>query len=223
MNKLVVQHPSLTYPSDVSERPLDEEMISLNAERSPTGRLIVLIPAEADYPLVTKRLWKLAAETGMQIQMIGLCKDLVQEPSLRRGLVIMSALIEDGRVHAQAKVEIGTSWAEAVKHNLQAGDMVVCFAEQRAGLLHRPLGQLLQAHLKAPVYVISGLAPRVASRSHWLSQILAWGGSLGIIAGSSVLQFQITSLPQGWAQSTVMILSFLAEIGLIWGWNSLFG
>jgi hypothetical protein len=217
----------LTYPSDRQSDfpalPFDEQMISLHSEIEPTGRLVVLIPAEADYPLVTKRIWKLAMETGMQIQMIGLCKDLVQEPSLRRGLVTMSALIEDGRVHAQAKVEIGTSWAEAVKHNLQAGDMIVCFAEQRAGLLHRPLSQILQANLKVPVYVISGLAPRVSSRSNWLSQIFAWGGSLGIIIGSSVLQFQITSLPQGWAQSAVMILSFIGEIWLIWGWNSLFG
>lgn len=222
MNKPDVQHPSLTYPSDISVIHLAEEIISVNPELESAGRLIILIPADADYALATKRIWKLATSTGMPIQLIGLCKDSAEEPSIRRGLVTMSALIRDGRVCADAKVEIGTDWVEAAKRNVQPGDMIVCFAEQKAGLWKRPLSQILQSNMKAPVYILSGLLPEEPSRSNWLSQFLAWTGSIGIIAGSSLLQFQITSLPQNWAQTTIMILSFVGEIGLIWAWNSLF-
>jgi hypothetical protein len=154
--------------------------------------------------------------------MIGLCKDPAQEPGIRRSLVTMSALIRDGRVCVEASVEIGTDWVEVAKRNIEPGDMIVCFAEQKAGLWRRPLSQILQSNLKAPVYILSGLLPEEPSRSNWLSQFLVWTGSIGIIAGSSLLQMQITSLQQNWAQTTIMILSFIGEIGLIWVWNSLF-
>jgi hypothetical protein len=222
MNKLDVQHPSLTYQSDFSATQLTEKATSVNTDLETTGRLIVLIPSDANYTLATKRLWKLAMTTGMPIQLIGLCKDLAQEPSIRRELVTMSALIRDGRVCAEAKVEIGTNWVEVMKHNYQPGDMIVCFSEVRAGLFHKPLSQILQSNLKTPVYILTGLVPENPSRSNWFSQFLVWAGSLGIIVGSSLLQFQITALPQNWAQTTAMILSFLGEIWLIWGWNSLF-
>jgi hypothetical protein len=222
MNKLDLQHPSLTYPSDISVIQLGEEIISVQPGLEPAGRLIILIPAEADYALATRRIWKLATSTGMPIQLIGLCKDSAQEPGIRRSLVTMSALIRDGRVCAEAKVEIGTDWLEVAKRNVETGDMIVCFAEQKAGLWRKPLSQILQSNLKAPVYILSGLLPEEPSRSDWLSQLLAWTGSIIIIAGSFLLQFQITSLQQNWAQTTIMILSFIGEIGLIWVWNSLF-
>jgi hypothetical protein len=226
MNKLDTQRPSLTYQPDVqsncSTPQFEERNTSVNAGLEPAGRLIVLIPSDANYALATKRIWKLAMTTGMHIQLIGLCKDFLQEPSVRRELVTMSALIRDGRVCAEAKVEIGTNWVNVVKHNYQPGDMIVCFSEVRAGLFHKPLSQILQSNIKTPVYILTGLVPENHSRSNWLSQILVWAGSIGIIAGSSLLQFQITSLPQNWAQTTAMILSFIGEIWLIWGWNSLF-
>lgn len=222
MNKLDVQHPSLPYQPDFSAIRLTEEIIPINVDIKPIGRLIVLIPAEADYALAMKRIWKLAVTTCMHIQLIGLCKDWAQEPSLRRGLVTMSALIRDGRVCADAKVEIGTSWVNVVKHNVQPGDMIVCFAEQQAGLFHRPLSQILQSNLKMPVYILSGLAPQSSSRSNWLPQILVWLGSIGIIIGSALLQIRITSLSENWAQTTLLILSVIGEAWLIWGWNNLF-
>src|SRR6185369_2493456 len=169
MNKLDVQHPSLTYPSDFPVVQLAEEIGSVSAELKPAGRLIVLIPPEADYALATKRLWKIAATTGMPIQLIGLCKEFAQEPGVRRELVTMAALIRDGRVCAEAKVEIGTDWVEVVKHNVQSGDLIVCFAEQRAGLFQKPLSQILQSNMKTSVYILSGLIPQNASQPNWFS------------------------------------------------------
>jgi hypothetical protein len=219
MNKLDTQHPSLTYPPEVQSefsvpQPV-EDNISLHANLAPAGRLLILIPANIDYALATRRIWKLAMTTGMPIQLIGLCKDPSEEPSLRRGLVTMAALIRDGKVCAEAKVELGTSWVDILKHNVQSGDMIVCFAEQRAGLWQRPLSEILQSSLKEPVYILSGLIPQDASRANWLSQIMVWGGSIGIIVGSAFLQIQITSLSQNWAQTVLLILSVIAETWLI--------
>jgi hypothetical protein len=222
MNKLDVQHPSLTYRSDFPGIQLAGEIRSVSAEFKPAGRLIVLIPAEADYALATKRIWKLSIETGMPIQLIGLCKELAQEPSVRRGLITMAALIRDGRVCAEAKVEIGMNWVEVAKNNYQPGDMIVCFAEQSAGLFHKPLSQILRSNMKVPVYILSGLVPQNSSESNWLSQAMVWLGSLGIIAGSALLQIRITSLSENWAQTSLLIFSVIGEAWLIWGWNSLF-
>jgi hypothetical protein len=207
--------PTATTSSSDASTPL-----SMNLEAA--RRLIVLIPADSDYNAVTHRVWELANTTGTHIQLLSLCKDAAQEPSLRRGLVTMAALVQDGKISAEAKVEIGTNWVDAVKRNYQTGDMIVCFAEQRVGLLHRPLNQILHSNLNAPVYILSGLYPQNLSRSNWFSQLLAWIGSIGIIAGSSILQIRIISLPQDWAQTTLLIISVMVEIWLIGGWNSLF-
>ena len=227
MNKLNVEHPSLSYQaatqSDFSALQLGEEIISVNAGVGPAGRLIVLVPADIDHSLATKRLWEIAVTMGMNVQLISLCKDLSQEPSMRRELVTMSALMRDGRVCAEAKVEIGMSWVEVVKRNLQSGDMIVCFAEQRAGLTHKPLSQILQSNLNVPVYILSGLSPQNPSPFLWRSQVMAWLGSISILVGAFLLQIRIVALPGNGTQTTLLVLSVIAEAWLIGTWNSLFG
>ena len=217
MNKLGVHFPP--YEVDIQSNPA-----SLPPAPQPAGagkRLIVLVPAEANYPTLTQRVWELANGLACHVLFLSLCTDPVQESGLRRQLATMSAMVQDARVCADARIETGSSWVNAVKSNAGAGDMIVCFAEQRAGLLQRPMSQILQANLEMPVYVLSGLSPQKLARPHWLSQTLGWIGSVGIIAGAFLLQIQILSLSKTWAQTTLLILSMLGEIGLIWGWNSL--
>jgi hypothetical protein len=100
--------------------------------------------------------------------------------------------------------------------------LLVCFADQRAGLLRQPLSQVLQEKLSAPVYLLAGSSPQDLSRLNWLSQSLVWAGSIGIILGSAILQIRITSFQQDWVQTTLLILSVIGEVWLILGWNSLF-
>jgi hypothetical protein len=184
--------------------------------------LIVLVPTDSDYTAATRRIWKLANTLGAQVQFLGLCKDAAQEPGLRRGLITMKSLLQDGKVFAGLKIEFGTNWVEVVRRNYQEGDTIVCFAEQRAGLFHRPLSQILVSDLKVPVYILSGLSPKESLGSNWVSQAAAWGGSIAVIAGAFLLQIRITSLPQDWAQTTLLILTVIVETWLIWMWNSLF-
>jgi len=207
---------TITTASDADASP------SLNTNLESARRLIVLIPADADYSAATRRIWELANATGSSVQFLGLCKDAAQEPGLRRELVTMSALVQDGRVATEVKIEIGTNWVYAIRSDCQPGDMIVCFAEQCAGLLHKPLSQVLGAKLNAPIYILSDSHTQNISRSNRLSQIMVWMGSIGIIAGSALLQIRIISLAQGWAQTTLLILSVMGEFWLISGWNTLF-
>lgn len=185
----------------------------------PAHRFLVLIPTDADYSTVAHRIWELAHDAGASVEFLGLCRDAAQEPGLRRELVTLAALVYDGRIATEIKIETGMNWLSTVRSNYQPGDVIVCFAEQRAGILHKSLSQILQAKLNVPVYILSGLQPQ---KSNWVSQVLAWVGSLAIIAGGFLLQIRITALPKDWAQTTLLILLVIVEFWLVGSWNSLF-
>ena len=189
----------------------------------PARRLIVLVPdMESDYIPAIGKIWELANAQHANVLLLSLYKDTGQELSLRRGLITLGAMVQAGRVLAAVKVEMGTNWVRIVKRNYQKGDMIVCFAEQRAGLLHKPLSQILQSNLKIPIYILSGLySPKPKTKLY--SQIVAWTGFLGIIAGFFVLQINIDQISEGGMQNILLILSIIPEFWLILAWNGLFG
>ena len=192
------------------------------SELEPTRRLIVLVPnLETDHIHAIRRVWELANAQQANVQFLGLCEDTRQELSFRRALVSMSNMVQDGKVSTEAKVEIGTNWVDVIKRNYRTGDMIVCFAEQRVGLMHRPLGQILESNLDFPVYILSGLYPQ-KYKSDWLSQGIVWLGSIGIIINFCILQVKIDQLPKDWFQNALLIFSIIPELWLIWVWNNLF-
>jgi hypothetical protein len=210
MNKLDLHPTSLTYTAHA------------NADLESVRRLIVLVPKDMDYSAATRRIWELANHMGIyHVQLLGLCKEAVEEPELRRGLVAMTSLLQDGRLFVEAYVDIGTSWVDTVKSHWQADDMLVCCAEQRTGLLRRPLSQILQSDLNVNLYILTGLFSQNDSHSHWLAQAASWMGSIAIIAGFFVLQTRITLLTD-WTQTILMLFSAGVEIWAVWIWNSLF-
>jgi hypothetical protein len=207
----------------LDSHPLAPSYAISHADPGPARRLIVLVPdPEADTANAAPRVWELANSLGSSVQFIGLCRDEVQESSLRRKLITLAALMETSNIQVESKIEFGNNWLDAVKSNWQAGDAIVCFAGQPSGLAHRPLGQLLEASINAPVYVLDGLYPTVPSRPNWLTAGLAWTGSIGIITGFFWLQVKLIQMPGDWTHTTLMYLSLLGEVGVIWGWNSLF-
>lgn len=210
MIKLVKSSISLAYPTS-SYKDLES-----------ARRLIVLVPVEGDYTALTRRIWDLANTLECHILFLSLCGNEAQGASLQRQLITMSAMVQDGKVWASSRVEIGSNWVNAIRRDLHDGDMIVCFAEQRAGLLHRPLSQILRSNLNYPVYILSGLYYQNPSQSHWHAQIMAWLGSISILVGAFLLQIRVTSLPQGWAQTILMILSVAGELWFVWAWNNLF-
>ncbi len=186
----------------------------------PAQRLIVLVPdLEWDYIPAIHRIWELANFQSARVMFISLCKDPKQEFSLRRALVILSAMVQDGKITVEMNVEIGMNWVDVVKRNYEMGDTVVCFAEQRVGLLHKPLSQILQSNLKIPVYILSGL---YRQNSDWLSQVIVWSGFIAISIGFYMLQAKIVQIQKDWFQNILLIFSIIPELGLIWAWNNLF-
>jgi hypothetical protein len=184
--------------------------------------MIVLIPEELDHTAVRK-VWELAHVSGGQVELLSLCKDAAETPGLRRRLVPMVSLLNDGNVSAELNIETGADWVEAVRRHTQPCDVIVCFAEQRSGLFDRPLSQILQSRLDNPVYILPGLSYRDPSHSNWLLQVLAWAGVIAILVGAFLLQVQIVSLFANGVETTLLILSTLAEAWLIWVWNTVFG
>jgi hypothetical protein len=99
----------------------------------------------------------------------------------------------------------------------------VCFDGHYTGLMHKPVSQLIESNLKLDVYVLEGAEckpdPFVLS---WLSSLIAWIGSLSILAIFFWLQVQVIKVPEAWAQNVLMYISIPIEVGLVWGWNTLF-
>lgn len=189
----------------------------------PARRLIVLVPPlEVDLAVLTRRIWKLAQSSGAHVLFVGLYGDPAQEPRLRRDLVTMTAMTNDGSVFAEAEVVNGKDWVAAVRSRWQPGDMVLCFEEQRVGLSHRPLSQMIHSDLDIPLYVLTGLYPQDNAHMDWLTQAKAWLGALVIVVGFFVLQVKIGQLDNGWT-TILQLLSIFVEAGLILAWNSLFG
>lgn len=188
----------------------------------PIGHLLLLVPSDSNYHAVIPRIWELASATGRSVQILSLCKYSAQALSLRRQLIIMSALVNASRISPEAKVEIGSSWIDAVRKNYQPGDIIVCFAEHSEGFLEKPLNQILELSFHAPIFILSGLYPQRSSKLNMLSPILLWVGLISIIAGAFLLQVRIMSLPGDWIQTVLMIFVVFGEMWLIYAWNNLF-
>jgi hypothetical protein len=211
MNKLEVSSPVLRLSS------------ASHPDLRPVRRLIVLVPESlAESAIVAGKLWGLAKAHEGSVQLIGLCKDVALESSLRRQLIFLSSMISDGFVSVESKIEFGGNWLKVVKANWQEGDILVCFAGHYIGLTHRPLSQLIESNLKLNVYILEGFCPADPPRKNRFSSAIAWVGSLSILAVFFWMQAQIIQLPEVWAQNALMYISIPVEVSLIWGWNTLF-
>lgn len=189
----------------------------------PARRLMVLIPyLEADLAPIAYRVWELANASGARVQFIGLYTDATLELSLRRQLINLSAMVNDGKMIAETEVIFGKNWVDVVKLRWQVGDLVVCFAEQRVGLLRKPLSQVLLSDLDVPLFILSDLYPQNDSDSTWTTQIAAWVGSIAVIFSFFLLQVRIDHLAEGLPYIVLEILSITVEVWMIWAWNSLF-
>jgi hypothetical protein len=211
MTKLDSIHPSLTYPA------------APHLNQGTTSRLIVLVPAQAgEHPNQSHRIWEIARSFGLNVLLLSLCNDYYEESQLRRYLVMMAALIGDGYICADIRIEPGNDWAGQVKNIYQPGDVIACFAGQRVGLMQKPLHEVLRTQLEATIYILSADQPIKNSRPKLLLQASFWLGALAIIGGFLWLEVQLVQLPQDWAHNLLLYFYVLVEVGLLLLWNSIF-
>jgi hypothetical protein len=190
----------------------------------PAGWLIVLLPSvEADLTTATHRVAELANAGGKRVRFIGLYESAAQELRLRRQMAGMSGMMVNAGIYTETEAISGKNWVEAVRSYSQAGDMVVCFAQQQVGPFRRSLSDVLQASLDVPVYILSEPHFQKNERFNWPTQLLAWAGFLAIIGGFLLLQVRMHPLTDGWVRTALVLISVTLEFWMIWAWNSLFG
>lgn len=194
------------------------------SDLKPASRLIVLVPdLDVDASAFAQKLKGLAKSVERRVQLLGLSRDATHEPGIRRRLVALSAMVEDRDIFVECTVEIGRDWVNAVKPYWREGDVIVCFAEYRPFSNNKPLAQILETSLNAPIYIISGLFHEPGKTNSSLkNSILAWTGSIALLLGFFLLQVKLMDSPQGFIRSLGLYASIITEAGSIWFWNNLF-
>lgn len=196
-----------------------------NSDLEPASRLIVLVPEfEADPAIVARKIRDVAKAVESRVQLIGLSKDAMHEPGVRRRLVTLAAMVEDSALFVESKVEIGNNWLDALLPHWRHGDVIVCFGDRQSGRADKPLHQILQSRLDATIYVLTGVQlQQRRSRPGWFSNALTWIGSIVILLGFFWLQSRLVRAQSDWVQTALLYVSLAAEAGSIWFWNNLFG
>ena len=184
-------------------------------------KLIILVSADSDCTSVTRRICSMAKQTNSCIQLLGLYKNTSEELALRRELVMAAALIRDADVYVEIMLEQGTDWVDAVRHNYQRGDSLVCIAEQSIGIRQKPLSLMLKTNFDAPVYILAKGHVQ-AAKTKVYSPVVAWSGLIAIIVGFFLLQIKVTQLTNSGFQTFLLLLLLIPEIRIIQVWNSIF-
>lgn len=198
-------------------------------------RLLVVILHTEEEALLASRISEVANPQGMSVLLIGIVPDPTSEAELRRKLVTIAAFLREdrsskSRLGIQAvsdrvdiRIERGRDWIGAIKAQVQPGDMVACYSEQKVGVLEKPLSDILSSSLALPIYTFAGLGDQRASQQSRFAEIASWAASLASIGAFFVLQARIVTAVQGWMQSALMLIALIGEAALIWFLNSLLG
>jgi hypothetical protein len=216
MNKLDVSSPAFTLSS--TSRP------ETSIRSGQGGRLIVLFPASAiDTPSLSHRIWEIARSLQLNVLILSLSNDFDKEPQLRRQLIGLASIIKDPYISTEIMIEHGNDWVGQVSKVWQAGDVLACYAGQKVGLMRKPLDQILKSSMNAPVYFLSDYQPIQDPNSTFISQVIAWAGSLAILGGFLWGEVKIVQLSQDWAHTALLYISIVVEVALMWAWNSICG
>jgi hypothetical protein len=209
-------------PASVVMSLLMPEGVSL----PPARRLVVLVPdLDLDETALSRRIWNLAAPNKLAVLYLGLSHSTPEEPHARRRLATIAALTRDDWVNVNTALAVQEDWASALRPLLRSGDLIICHSEQttRSWRGARPLGNALCQALQVPVHLLEGFyAGDPAQPAHPTARFVFWGGSVVILASAFWLQVQISALPKNWAESALMVLSVVAECGLIGLWSQVF-
>ena len=219
-NEIAILHP----PDEISKNTghtestvISESTLLQNNDHINIRRLVLLVPnVDIDEVKVARQIWETAVPARSAVLFIGLCSDIVEEPHLRRRLAMLAALTRDARISVETRLEFGRNWIRSLKPISRAGDVVICFAEQRTGLWHKPLSEALEK-TGASVWTLSGFYPtKNISSLRSFANILFWSLSIVILTVFFWLEVQTLRLTVEWAKNTLLYLSVLGEVGLLW-------
>jgi hypothetical protein len=205
----------------------DTLLVSDQLPAVPTQRLIILVPTgEVDEHALARRVWELAASSGLSVLYLALSPDADQVSTQCRRLVNLAALTTYPRVRADTNVHSEKNWSKALRRTLQPGDLLVCLAEDRTpGFFQRQaLAKRLAIDLGVTVYQLGDLQVKpVAHAQDGLKTILAWIASLALIAFFFWLQVWIDPTSARPQATFLLYLSILIELYGLWKINEWIG
>jgi hypothetical protein len=194
----------------------------------PTRRLVVLVPpGEVDETALARRVWQLAASSGLDILYLALSWDDAQTPYQRRRLAGMAALTCGQDVRAHACVSAEKDWRQALKRTLQAGDLLVCLASHKVPkylVWRTPLGKQLARTAGVPVYLFEGfkIGPTLQVRQA-LREALAWIISIFLMAAFFGVQAGIDRFAAEPLSTIGLFLTVVVEVYLLFKVNEWIG
>jgi hypothetical protein len=119
---------------------------------------------------------------------------------------------------------IGGNWVKEIREVWQAGDQVVCQAEQTIldeNLNRMPLSATLSSALNIPVLMMTGLCVETPPRQRTrLSELRWWGIALSILIIFLGMMVWIDKITSGWVNTILLLLVFLIVIVMFWYWNN---
>jgi hypothetical protein len=193
-----------------------------NLDVARVQRLVALVPnLDVDEVAFAHAIWELAFPPGLAVLLLGLCPNPNAEPRARRRLVTMAALIREPRVAVEMRLEFGRDWKSTLKSFLDPGDIVVCPAGQQIGIFRVPL-DLSLAKLGSPIITLPGLYPLTRKLiPDFIRGSIFWVVSLAVLFVFFWFQSRILRISEEWVKDTLLSLSVLIELGLLWVWNNL--
>jgi len=187
-------------------------------------RLVILVPGQGlEAPALAQWLASPVSLQRPSILFLSVVQSLNEEPCARLQLSDLIALTSGFPVKVESDLILGRNWVDAVCEVWQPGDSVICYAEQTisiSGAARYPLWVALSNRLDASVFALTGFYRESLRRPRTRATEVAWWGvALALVAAFGVLQAWISQHVIGWAHQILLILSVLAEVGLLWIWN----
>ncbi|MGE5072043.1 MAG: hypothetical protein ACM3MF_01330 [Anaerolineae bacterium] len=198
-------------------------------------RLVVVMLDTEEEALLAGRILALAQPRSLPVVLVGIAPTAVEGARVRRKLATIAAFLKRGSAAGHGRgakqhdtpvgiqVEQGSDWVRGLKTLLQPNDLLACYSDEIVGLRQRPLADILSTKFSVPVYTFTGLhSAQPRPRGRMWSQALPWVSSLASIGGFLVLQARIATSAEGWAQTTLLLVTLFVEAGVIWFVNSIF-
>ena len=186
------------------------------------GRLVVVIAGLSEEALLASRIRLLADAQAVPVLLFGVSTSESLQAELRRHLATTAAFLQVHDVAVEFSAVSGAGWLRQLQAVLNEDDRIACYTEGHQVFVHAPLSDLLSRHLSRTIHDMSGLHREAVGKPQFVRQAAVWVGSLLIIAVFGVLEARLAGAQRGLAQTIVLLLLILPELGLLLGWNSLF-
>ncbi len=231
MIRLSAARPIVTTPHNLKDEvvvsviPVENASLATVDQPPAIRRLVVLVPdVDVDETRFATKLWSMALGLGLNLVFLGLARDTFREARVVRRLATLAAITCDKRIQVETRVATGTRWEPAIRSIWQAGDLLVCHAEQSKsvfGIGREPLASALASKLKVPVYALAGFYPELPPElPEGVRQIFAALPLVAIITVFFFVLVGIQRLTTGLVQTGLLCLSVIVTYSLIAAWET---